>query len=286
MRGFRKIATIEIEKPPAGEAEGAIAMRFHVLGSCSGTEPMPGRHHTSIALEVGEGLYFLDAGENCAYSSYLLGLDQLSTKAVFISHTHMDHVGGLPNLLWNLRKLCTIDPANMARMEGKRVQVFIPDLDVFDGVRNMLLGSEGGYNINFTLEPQLIADGLLLDDGLKVTAFHNHHLGVPSPGQLWKSYSFLLEAERKRAVYSGDFGELSELLPYIDGSDLVFLETGHHRACKLCRELVDSGAEFGRVAFFHHGVEILRDFEGELALARDVLEDRVEFAQDGTVWTL
>ena len=27
-------------------------MKFHILGSCSGTEPMPGRHHTSLALEL------------------------------------------------------------------------------------------------------------------------------------------------------------------------------------------------------------------------------------------
>lgn len=69
-------------------------MKLHILGSCSGTEPMPGRHHTSLALETGGSLYFLDAGEGCGYSSYLLGIDQLRTRGIFISHTHMDHVGG------------------------------------------------------------------------------------------------------------------------------------------------------------------------------------------------
>ena len=39
-------------------------MKLHILGSCSGTEPMPGRHQTSLALETGGSLYFLDAGEN------------------------------------------------------------------------------------------------------------------------------------------------------------------------------------------------------------------------------
>lgn len=257
-------------------------MVLHVLGSCSGTEPYPDRHHTSIALETGGSLYFLDAGENCCHASYNLGLDQLSTQGIFISHTHMDHVGGLPHLLWDLRKLCTLSPENAARMQGRRIPIYIPDLDVFEGIYKMLLGSEGHYETVFGLEPHLVADGPLCQDGVEVTAFHNLHLGRPAPGQPWKSFSFLVEAEGKKILYSGDFGELPELLPYAQGVDLLFLETGHHRAYTLCQELLGSGIEFGKVVFYHHGVEILRDYEGELALARQVLGSRAVFTNDGS----
>lgn len=256
-------------------------MIFHILGSCSGTEPMPGRHHTSVTLETEGGLYFLDAGENCAYTSYLLGIDQLKTRGIFLSHAHMDHVGGLPHLLWNLRKLCTLSPENEKRMAGRTIPVFTPDLNSFDGVKKMLLGSEGNYETVFTLEPRLVADGSLMESPLSVTAFHNFHLGTPAPGEPWRSYSFVIKAEGKKILYSGDFRELSELLPHLDGADLVFLETGHHRAFALCQELLDTHVSFGQVVFYHHGVEILGDFEGELALARQVLGDRLLFAQDG-----
>lgn len=256
-------------------------MIFHVLGSCSGTEPMPDRHHTSVTLETGGKLYYFDAGENCCHRSYLMGIDQQRTDSIFISHTHMDHIGGLPHLLWNLWKITTLSPEHEARVAGKTVRVFLPNLDVFDGMIKMLHGAENDYNTVFTVEPHLVEDGVLLDGGVKVGALHNYHLGAPQPGEPWKSFSYSIEAEGKKVFYSGDFRDLSELLPQMDGSALVFLETGHHRACDLCQELVDRKVDFGKVVFFHHGLEILHDFHGELALAQKVLGDRMLFAYDG-----
>lgn len=75
--------------------------------------------------------------------------------------------------------------------------------------------------------PHLLRDGVAYrQDGVTLTAFHNFHLGEPAPGQPWLSYSFLLEAEGKKVFFSGDFRDLSEILPPLEGADLVFLETG------------------------------------------------------------
>ena len=200
-------------------------MKLTVLGSCSGTEPQPRRHHTSVAVETGGRLFYVDAGENCGYSSYLAGIDQSRTQAVFITHTHMDHVGGLPHLLWNLRKLCTISPEAERAMAGRVIPVVIPDLSSYEGVKAMLLASEGNYETVFQLEPRLLRDGVAYSqDGAVLTAFHNLHLGDPGPGKPWRSYSFLWEAEGKKVLFSGDFRDMAELSPHLDGVDLAFFE--------------------------------------------------------------
>lgn len=257
-------------------------MKITVLGSCSGTEPAPGRHHTSMVLETGEDVTFFDAGENCGYSSYLLGIDQLKTKNIFISHTHMDHIGGLPHLLWNFRKLCTLSKENLNRMKGREIGIYMPNLPVLEGIRAMLQGSEGNYETVFTLAGHETADGLVYQQGdFSVEALHTYHLGEVPAGEPWKAFSYRIQAEGKKIFYSGDFRDLDELLPLLQGCDLVMLETGHHRAWKLCQELQEKQIDFGRVLFYHHGVEILADFPGELALARNVLGNRVDFAVDG-----
>ena len=73
-------------------------MEIFVLGSCSGTEPQAGRHHTSWVLRYRNELYWFDAGENCSYTAHLAGLDLLTSRAVFISHPHIDHIGGFPEI--------------------------------------------------------------------------------------------------------------------------------------------------------------------------------------------
>ena len=39
-------------------------MKIHFLGTCAGTEPIPGRRHTAMILESGNKFYQFDAGEN------------------------------------------------------------------------------------------------------------------------------------------------------------------------------------------------------------------------------
>ena len=108
-------------------------MKFHFLGTGAGTEPLYGVYHQSLALEINKNIYFFDCGEGCSRRAHLKGLDILKTKAVFVSHTHMDHVGGLGNLLWNMRKLHS---NNGYQSFVCPKSVYVPNLEIYDAIIN------------------------------------------------------------------------------------------------------------------------------------------------------
>lgn len=253
------------------------SMRIHLFGSCSGTEPMPNRHHTAFAIEWKGGLYWFDAGENCSYTAHMMGLDLQQVRAVFISHTHMDHMGGLGNLLWNMRKL----NERTHRISGKTVELYLPDLRPWEGVRELLRYTEGGFAIDFELKAAEFGDGVIFSrDGLTVTALHNHHL-AHQEGEPWRSFGFAIDAGGKRVVYTGDTKGLEDykaLLP----CDMLLAETGHHPPVKVARDLLESGVQPGVLCFIHHGRDILADAAGQYREVRAVLGERVRILDDQT----
>ena len=257
-------------------------MKITLLGTCSGTEPMPGRRHVSFVVEHEGGVYWFDAGEGCAHTDHLAGIDLLRVRAVFISHTHMDHIGGLAGVLWTMRKLDGIAKDGPHNLSGKTVRVFIPDLAVWAGIWQMLAGTEGAFSTRFAVEADRYEDGRIYENnGFRVCALHNRHMGEPGPGEPWRSYSFRIEADGKRVVYSGDVRSIADLAPILDPCDVLLMETGHHKVEDVCEYLKHSDAQVGRLVFIHHGRAILADPDAELRKARHILSDNVVVTTDG-----
>lgn len=73
-------------------------MEAFILG-CGGMMPLPYRHLTSVLLRRDGDLFLFDGGEGTQVSLRRLNLKWKKISAIFISHTHADHITGLPGIL-------------------------------------------------------------------------------------------------------------------------------------------------------------------------------------------
>jgi len=80
-----------------------------VLG-CGGMMPLPNRHLTSVLIRREGELFLFDCGEGTQVSLRRLNLRWKKISVIFISHTHADHVTGIPGLLMLSSQVDRDDP--------------------------------------------------------------------------------------------------------------------------------------------------------------------------------
>ncbi|MCD6324335.1 MAG: ribonuclease Z [Desulfurococcales archaeon] len=96
-------------------------MRLYFIGTGAGGSPGSKRWRTSVLLESGGSHLLVDCGVGCHYRLSDKGLLR-DVDAVFVTHPHMDHFLGLPELLFQ------------AHMDGRRKELLIigpPGLEEF-----------------------------------------------------------------------------------------------------------------------------------------------------------
>ena len=241
--------------------------QLKILGSCSGTEPMPNRHHTSIAMTINGRCYFFDAGENAAHTAYTEGIDLTKIRAIFISHTHYDHIEGLMGLFWTIKKHCSRYKTNTAESE---IKLFIPEIKIWEKIYDLLNSIDTSYAQTFEITADAPKIGSFYrDENIEVSAFESHHLPLSEDGRI-RSFSYKIIADGKTTVFSGDVKDMNDLIePLREGCDLLLCETGHHQVKTVCEFAEAHNVK--RLVFVHHGREILED--------RDSVKEAIEAAR-------
>lgn len=144
-------------------------MEAFILGT-GGTMPLPNRHLTSVLLRREGEVFLFDCGEGTQVSLRELNLKWKKISAIFISHTHADHITGLPGMLMLSAQVDRTDPLYV--IGPPRIREYI------EANRSAL-----EMYINYEIRIQEIADPAIPQvvfqgDGFRVTAFPLRHSRV------------------------------------------------------------------------------------------------------------
>ena len=186
-------------------------MKITFIGSSHGV-PEPNRKCTSIMIEVGTNVYFIDMGTPAIDALRTRGISIDAVKGIFITHMHGDHTNGLIQFVdlitWYFK---TPNPAiHLPVMEAAKV--------IDDWLKVTLNGAEK------EIDYREVKPGLLFDDGtIRVTAYATEHC--------FKSYSYLVEAEGKAILFTGDLRNPGVDFPIVEKPlNLLVCESAHFPA--------------------------------------------------------
>ena len=120
-------------------------LEIFILG-CGGMMPLPKRHLTSVLLRREGELFLFDCGEGTQVSLRKLNLKWKKISAIFISHTHADHVTGLPGIMMLSSQVDREEPLYIIGPPKTKeyVQMSMKVLDMYINYEVKVIEIEGG----------------------------------------------------------------------------------------------------------------------------------------------
>ena len=166
-------------------------MKLTFLGTSHGV-PAADRYCSSAMLQVADRTYLIDAGAPVADLLQRYGVPFSAVKAVFTTHIHGDHTFGLP-------ALC--DLAGWYFKDAD-FDVFLTEQVGIDALHAFVMATSKNFDDD-RVRLRLVQPGTFYDDGtLRVTAVPTRHMDYGT--QQYPSYAYVLEAEGKRLIFTGD----------------------------------------------------------------------------------
>jgi len=160
--------------------------------------PLPNRHLTSVLLRREGELFLFDCGEGTQVSLRRLNLKWKKISVIFISHTHADHVTGIPGLLMLSSQVDRDDPlyiigppriAEYIESSRRVLEMYINFEIVVQEITSPGIVYRGdGFHVRcFPLKHTKPCYGYTLEEDIRSGEFHPQkaqELNVPM-GKLW-----------------------------------------------------------------------------------------------------
>jgi ribonuclease BN (tRNA processing enzyme) len=223
------LALLATAMPLAARAAQGPANEFITLGTMGGPIASATRSQPANLLVQGDAAYLIDSGDGTVGQLTKAGFRLQQVKAVFLSHLHIDHTGGL------------------AAVMGLRYQSNVPgQLAIYGppGTKQLVAGivaslhpfMEAGYGLPGTkrADPAGMFTVTEIDDGSKValgdlvvTAAQNSHYSfVPGSDEdrRFRSLALRFDLPGRSIAYTGDTGPSKKVEQLARGADILFSE--------------------------------------------------------------
>lgn len=242
-------------------------LKFHTLGTSHGGVE-PGRSCSVNLLETDGAYYVFDCGGNIETKMMDLGMPTEKIRAVFISHMHEDHVGSLSAVVKRFSHYIKVE---------RSVRIFMPEAAGIDAFKAWMSALHTSKNLH-RIEYNLVEEGdIYRDEYIAVRAIRTRHV----LGGKYPSYAFLIEAEGKTLLYTGDlapdFSDYPAVLFERD-FDLVVSELVHFSLDDNLEDMKKTRTK--HLVFTHMGpkkIPPLRDVIGEFPFRVSIASDNDSF---------